>query len=372
MDREIDLIRYLPEILQEVREFRSLAAAENPEIEKLWTCLEDALNDQFVGSATTYGIKRWESILKIMPKATDSPDERRFRILTRLNEQLPYSWRMLVHQLTTLCGSEGYSIELKNNEYTLIVKVALTAKANFDDVGDLLGRIVPANLVIDLSLKYNQHELIGGFTHEQLAAYTHQELREEVITVKTYPPKTVTGLVWPMASIPDWIIEEGIQVDGFLDMHAITIELRSSFFTPANELKTKAVLMPDNAHGRFTLKNVPVGNYVLYIKRAGFLARCMNVSILPEDEETIELVPPSNEGRFELWSGDVNDDGIINNADKELILEAFNKDFFDAGYNPACDLNADFLIDNSDLMWFFEYQGKTTKDYPGAEAVEMD
>lgn len=181
MDREIDLIKHLPEILQVVQEFRQLAEIENPEIEKLWACLEEALNEQFVGSASTYGIKRWESMLNILPKATDTPNERRFRILTRLNEQLPYSFRMLARQLASLCGTEGYSLEAKTDKYTLVVRVALTAKANFDDVAGLLERTVPANIIIDLSLKYNQHKTLKKFTHQQLAAHTHDELRNEVI-----------------------------------------------------------------------------------------------------------------------------------------------------------------------------------------------
>lgn len=181
MDREVNLINHLPEILQGIQEFRQLAEIEDPELEKLWACLEEALNEQFVGSATTYGIKRWESILKILPKATDSPDERRFRILARLNEQLPYSFRMLARQLASLCGPEGYSLEAKTDEYTLVVRVALTAKANFDDVAGLLERTIPANIIIDLSLKYNQHKTLQTLTHQQMAAYTHDELRNEVI-----------------------------------------------------------------------------------------------------------------------------------------------------------------------------------------------
>ncbi len=57
--------------------------------------------------------------------------------------------------------------------YTLTVKVALSAKSNFDDVDDLVRRIAPANLVIIVELKYNQYETLSKFTHRQLANYTH-------------------------------------------------------------------------------------------------------------------------------------------------------------------------------------------------------
>ncbi|MDF2989444.1 MAG: hypothetical protein K0R50_4954, partial [Eubacterium sp.] len=114
MDREINILNYLPEFLTEFREFRELAAAENPELLSIWGILEDVLKDQFVADSTENGIKRWETILKIFPKGSDTLDIRKFRILARLNEKLPYTKRTLERQLTVLCGEDGYSVNLKN------------------------------------------------------------------------------------------------------------------------------------------------------------------------------------------------------------------------------------------------------------------
>lgn len=177
-----NLLEHLPPVLQDVKELQRIFIAEDPEVDKLSEAVDAVLLDQFISDATAYGVGRWESILKILPKDTDSLQERKFRILARINEQLPYSMRMLLQQLNTLCGEDGYTVELRGKEYTLLVKVALIAKSNFADVGDLLGRIVPANMIIDLSLKYNQHQTLKKFTHGQLKRYTHTELRNEVIT----------------------------------------------------------------------------------------------------------------------------------------------------------------------------------------------
>lgn len=182
MARQVDIINYLPPILKEYKELISIAAAENPEINLLWTTLENVMNDQFVDKLTDNGAKRWEKILTIVPKGTDTLDFRRFRIKTRLNEKLPYTYRVLEQQLITLCGEDGYSLELQNNEYTLKVRIDLIAKSKFNDVNDLLSRIVPANIVIDLSLLYNSYFTLAQFTHAQLSAYTHDQLRNEVLT----------------------------------------------------------------------------------------------------------------------------------------------------------------------------------------------
>lgn len=181
MDREINILNYLPNVIKEFREFKTLSVAENPELLTLWQVLENVMNDQFVDDATENGVKRWESILKIVPRASDNLDIRKFRIITRLNEQLPYTFSTLEQQLVTLCGVDGFNLELQNDNYKLIVKVNLTAKGKFNEVNALLHRTVPANMIIDLKLIYNQHEILEQFTHGELAAYTHYQLRSEVL-----------------------------------------------------------------------------------------------------------------------------------------------------------------------------------------------
>ena len=165
MDR--NLKAYLPEVLKNVREFNSIAEVEQAEIEKLWCEIENILNDQFIESATENGVKRFEKILKLVPKATDTLEKRKFRILTRFNEQIPYTMSTLDSKLKTLCGENGYTLELVSDAYK-VVKV-------------LLMRTVPVNMIVDLSLLYNKHELLGRFTHLQLSKYSHDGLRNEVM-----------------------------------------------------------------------------------------------------------------------------------------------------------------------------------------------
>ena len=180
MDRMI--IDYLPGVLKEIRELQTITDTEQFEIQEFWDSVDAAMNDQYINTATEYGISRWEKIMKISPKATDSLNDRRFRILARLNAQLPYTFTKLKQQLASLCGSTGYSMTLQNDEYTLIVKVELTAKNNFADVDKLLKAVCPANMIIDLTLMYNQHSTLSQFTHAQLSHYTHDQLRNEVIS----------------------------------------------------------------------------------------------------------------------------------------------------------------------------------------------
>lgn len=175
------LNEYLPSILLKTYEFPLLRDTEQREFDRLNTAVDEVLDAQFVSTAGERGIERYEQIFSIVPQDTDTLDERRFRVLAKINAQLPFSIRRLRQQLATLCGEDGYRMEIDGGRYMLTVKVALTAKRNQQAVEELLANIVPANMVCTTSLLYNQHADLTRFTHAQLALLTHFEIREEVL-----------------------------------------------------------------------------------------------------------------------------------------------------------------------------------------------
>lgn len=176
-----NLIDYLPENLRTIKEYEAiLTLAMQPEMVALWEAVDNMLNDQFIDDATENGVSRREKIMKIVPKSNETLDARKFTIHTKNNQQPPFSIRVLEKQLEALCGEDGYEVTRDVANKILTVRVALTAESNFADVADLLERVVPADMVIDLSLKYNQHYKFATFTHEQLQNFTHEQLRNEV------------------------------------------------------------------------------------------------------------------------------------------------------------------------------------------------
>lgn len=174
------LINYLPHFMQEYVEMQKIMEAEQPEVDLLWNAVENALANQFILEASESGVKRWESMLGVSPKDTDSLDERKFRILTLLNQEIPYTLRKLEQALTNLCGEKGFSIVVTAAEYHIEVRLALTNKNNYQEVVDVLKKMVPANMTQYVQIMYNTHNVLMQFTHEYLSAYTHEQLRNEV------------------------------------------------------------------------------------------------------------------------------------------------------------------------------------------------
>lgn len=175
------IIEYLPTLLQEFREFKTITLVEQTELDKMLTEVEKVLNNQFVSDADEVGVSRYEKILKIQKKATQTLDERKFKILAVINATIPYTTTTLCEQLEHLCGKNGYTVNLLNDDYTIEVKVELTAKNNFLSVKEILSNTLPCNMIVKLELKYNQHTTLSKLTNTQMRAYTHNNLRNEVM-----------------------------------------------------------------------------------------------------------------------------------------------------------------------------------------------
>ena len=104
---------YLPPILLKTYEFPLLCDTEQPEIDRLRDAADAVLDAQFISTAGETAIARYEKIFKITPMDTDTLDERRFRVLAKINAQLPFSVRRLRQQLPdkTVWAFSGYTWE---------------------------------------------------------------------------------------------------------------------------------------------------------------------------------------------------------------------------------------------------------------------
>ena len=177
-----DVLSYLPEVFGVIKEFKGFADGANPELEKAWKAVEDAYNDLYLYTMGEDKIKRWERQLGIQPMGTDTIEDRRFRIINRLNAQLPYTDRMLEYHLNQMCGENGYRKVLDADAFLLTVKIALTSKKQFNEIHEFIKEMLPANMILDYDLLYNQYLTLAGYTHAELSAYTYGNLRDEVIS----------------------------------------------------------------------------------------------------------------------------------------------------------------------------------------------
>ncbi len=73
-------------------------------------------------------------------------EERRERILIKYLDQLPYTYRTLLKYLST--ASADFTVRLDNSTYELFVRIVLNGYSQRDALVAVLGKMIPANLVL--------------------------------------------------------------------------------------------------------------------------------------------------------------------------------------------------------------------------------
>lgn len=180
MVREVKLLSYIPDFLKEYREMKVLQQVMEPEIQEMEDETELLFGNQFISTAEERGLRLYEKMLGMQVFADDTLEDRSFKVLSMWSRMIPYTRTALRKRLNILCGEDGYSLIIDPGK-VLIVRVALKSKSCFDEVKKVLEEFVPCNMVIDLQLLYNQHEMLKQFTHRQLGAWSHRQIRNEVL-----------------------------------------------------------------------------------------------------------------------------------------------------------------------------------------------
>lgn len=161
------LIEYLPAFLQNVREFKEIFNVEDKELESLDAQVENMLKEIIVNSAEGYGLERYEKIYNIQNTTTDI-ETRRFNILSKINNRLPYTINWLINKLNNTVGQGNYILSVDHNKYTVRIEIM----ALFQDIAILLNRDLreqlPANLIIDVVLFQTErctNKYFAGIVH---------------------------------------------------------------------------------------------------------------------------------------------------------------------------------------------------------------
>lgn len=152
--RIIDLARYYPEYLKDVTELQQISSSENAELGRLYQKSDGLWADGFIQTASIQGIKRWETLLGIRPYPGDSVEERRAAVLTKWNQQLPYTLTRLQERLDTVVEPEGYELAVRYHDYELDVTVIDRTLRVLQDVKNMTENMIPANLLLLLTGKY--------------------------------------------------------------------------------------------------------------------------------------------------------------------------------------------------------------------------
>lgn len=178
---DVRFIDYLPEVIAGANELKALEDALEQEKENVYEEINKRIYESYIQEAEETGIIRWEKILNIDIITTDTIDDRRFRLLNRLNGDLPYTMNAIKKKLEIICGKGNCKVVYNKEEFRLSVKISLMIKGRRTEVKNILYKRIPANIILEVILLYNNHEEVARFTHQKLSGWRHRELCEEVL-----------------------------------------------------------------------------------------------------------------------------------------------------------------------------------------------
>lgn len=178
----MQILNHLQDTVQSIREVQIIAEVDDEENTLVSIATNNLYNNQFLETCTIEGIRRYEDMLGISFLATDTLQDRIFRVIAYYNKQLPYTKPMLEQNLEAFCGKDGYKTVYDYANDKLTVKIALSAKSMFNTVKDYLETTVPLNMIIDCMLLYNTWNMAKMLTWDRVSTMTWKQLREEDIT----------------------------------------------------------------------------------------------------------------------------------------------------------------------------------------------
>ncbi len=136
---------YLPPYFTEIYEVDHLLKTEAPEFEQLDESIFD-LTDQFFPLTATWGLNRWERMLKVQRESDDSIELRRARLLNMMSNIPPITYLSLEKSVNRFLKNPSTIIRLTTNRYHFALRVDLDDLQNTRYIVDILETLKPAHL----------------------------------------------------------------------------------------------------------------------------------------------------------------------------------------------------------------------------------
>jgi len=183
----MDSCRHIPDNLSNILELKAICQAYDSEAEIIKSFGLADFNSLFIipygtnPGATIDVCETWEDMLNIIPKANDTLSGRQFRIWTKLYNTLPYTKFRLIQVLDSVMGAGNYTYIDNVETKTLTVRLYLGIKDKVDAITDMLDDMIPANMILDVDLKYNTWQVVSNFTWDELLSYAWFDIKESVL-----------------------------------------------------------------------------------------------------------------------------------------------------------------------------------------------
>lgn len=139
------------ECIQEIREFKYLDQAMDPEFKVINQDTSRLTEDILVPTAPESILSRYEKILDL--EVEQDIDVRRSNILNKLSNRIPFTKWWLAEKLNTLLGKDNYTLEVHGQKFEIVIEVDMAFGHIFSSVQTQFLKQIPANMILTPKLK---------------------------------------------------------------------------------------------------------------------------------------------------------------------------------------------------------------------------
>ena len=169
------LINYLPNFLQEIKEYKEITDVEEQELEGIKEINNSLPSEISIETATEVGLERYEKILGLKKNTNLSLEDRRFLVKNKFLNRAPFTVNWLSNKLKTLCGKDNYSINVDYEVLSLEVQIGYMFEEATEELRKDLKNIIPANLNLQVNFWY-----VEDIKQKQVIAIS----QGEILTIK--------------------------------------------------------------------------------------------------------------------------------------------------------------------------------------------
>ena len=177
----IDTIRYFPQHVANIEEFKRIAAVYDKKLQVVWDDLSQMQTNKRFDDMDEEECSKWEQMLKIKITGEETLGDRRRNIKGIWASGLPYTARKFKEVLDAIVGPEYYLLDINQANKTLKVDLMLDVIMKDTYIYNLMRAMAPADMIVTVSIVFNRNRAFKGYTNADLKKYTNHELKTSKI-----------------------------------------------------------------------------------------------------------------------------------------------------------------------------------------------
>lgn len=177
----IDTIRYFPQHIADIEEFKRIAKVYDEKLQLVWKNLDQIQTNRHFDRMNEEECSRWEQMLKINLTGEETLGDRRRNLKGIWTSGLPYTEKKFKEVLDAMVGDDYYKLDINSKEKTMKVSLMLEVIAKDDYIYDLMRAMAPADMVVIVEVIFNRYQNFRTYTYGELSKYTYEQLRTSTI-----------------------------------------------------------------------------------------------------------------------------------------------------------------------------------------------